>query len=117
MAQANRARRVIALRAPGGMVAPSAGVYFGVPLPLARPAPPRHLLARVGCEVLHPLRGVIPLLRQVREPPPTLLAGQRQVVGLRRHLTRARRAPGGTVALSAVIYCGVPRPETLKPKS
>ena len=118
MAQANRARRSIALRAPSGIVAPSAVTYPGIPLPFAPPAPPRHLLVRGRCEILHPLRGVEPLPRQAVEPPPAaLLAGQRQVVGLRRHLTRARRAPGGTVALSAVIYCGVPRPETLKPKS
>ena len=71
-------------RAPGGAVALRAAGHSGIPLPLARPAPPRHLLVRGGCEVLHPLRGVVPLPKQVLEPTPTLRAGQRQVVGLRR---------------------------------
>jgi hypothetical protein len=46
----------------------------GVPLPLARPAPPRHLHTRAGCHVLHPLREVVPLPQQVLDIPLALLA-------------------------------------------
>jgi hypothetical protein len=61
----------------------------------------------------HPLRGVVPLARQVREPLSALLAEQPQIVGLRRRRTQACLALAGGIAFGAMPNTGTPRPPAI----